>query len=752
MGWCRSVVLFVLLFALAGTSRAAAEVPYAKVEIHSSGVSHVCFAPDGRPWFSRSYPKLDVAAFRERVEAAWDGKDPAEIGPGRVDFFEPSGRVWFSFNDPTEQRRLLLSYDGRTWQTFEISERIVGSPQNHVGRHVEATNCWIDGRLFLIGGNHVWIVDGDNIAREQVVFDAEKPGVYDFFPRLRQEPDGLGVVAFSPGEEQPLQRWRDGTWSPLVLPRDERIHRVLADADGYWSLSTSGRLEFVPYATAGAGEPVETIIARLNDEDFGVRDEATLALFDFGPKITPELEAKLSEAGLSDETKARLRYLVARLARSPQESAKPTIELGIYEVVSAHDLFRFGDGTLIIAATRLRDAGRVTMGILRRPPGGEWILHEGKEELRLWTRSASSFPHDQRPLAAGPNHAWLPGDRKTVPATLVTSTLERVRRSPEVSWQSQIVATLADGRAFLKRRRSFEGIVFSLLPEPGLAPIEPTRTLTDRSSVRFDISPEGALYAYHDGVIWRYDRRGFDQYTMMHGTGRVELAAGRAGVILVKRDDNEWFLIQAGGTLDRSKEATPAPDKLIERNLTLFLRSFAESPKVTSDGRLLSRLPASPNEDEEEPTIWRDGNARIELRNVPPNDGIPPTLQLIRDDVEVGEVEVPGFEDAARKRERSTSFVHPLGGTRFFVSTPSYLCTIDFATGERSMPRFLLEDEARQAFIVDGGHLVLAGPERTQSKLMFHSILLYDGAIATVAATPTTRPTQTTRPSTRPGR
>jgi hypothetical protein len=168
-------------------------------------------APGGKLWYQlwREGKRPTAEQTKAIVEREYKREQP-QILEYRPVLFEPGGRVWLV----EDSQRLLLGYDGEKWIERKPEKLAHFAGTYHLRRVRHETACYLQKRAFVVDSQGVHAYDGKKWSYQKML---EKPEDL-YYPRLRPEPDGKGLIAVAQRRKPGVWRWRGGEWKKIALP------------------------------------------------------------------------------------------------------------------------------------------------------------------------------------------------------------------------------------------------------------------------------------------------------------------------------------------------------------------------------------------------------------------------------------------------------------------------------------------------------------------------------------------------------
>ena len=389
--------------------QAAAGASPTHVEIKETGErwetfpEEVCavFVQDGkRVWYELAHParREDLVTVKKIIKEQFNRPNPQVFGVSPV-LFEPDGRVWFS----THSCRTMLSYDGKSFGEYPSegeTHYYVGScPNTGIAQSMgyrHGCNATVGETVFLAESHGVLSVTADKPSYHLMTSTPPLKRSRLNYPVVVPEADGLGVLAHLEVDgEMILHRWRNGKWSEIDVPRKfstSGIGAVVPWNQGAWVFQQGDSMTFVRYQKLD-DRTFGDMAARLGDEKYADREEATKRLISMGAEISKELKCILQVTS-DPEVIMRLKRVLAATRPKPGVSYIGPLQLekprlGLYE-----------GGWMYITSKNIVDDGEERgMGVAVIKPDGDYELFLGESVFQ-------AFGYDAKPLVVE-QHAMI---------------------------------------------------------------------------------------------------------------------------------------------------------------------------------------------------------------------------------------------------------------------------------------------------------------------------------------------------------
>ncbi|HET6441528.1 MAG TPA: hypothetical protein VFH53_04050, partial [Phycisphaerae bacterium] len=512
-------------------------------------VRAVYVGPDERIWYELRYEAwpIDWAHLRGVIEREFRKEAPQVLGVRPV-LFESNGRVWFS-----DIYSMLLGYDGHTWieHAAEKKHYFEDILPNHGRREGETPAVELAGTLFFPDNRGVHCFDGKTWTYKE--FLGPRPGGRDPIVLVPQA-DGRTLLVTGPQEV--LWRWKAGEWTELdrkALLGDIGTTRLVPwGKEGFWVGSGQDSMFFWELGVDPAAQ-FASILARLGDERFAVREEATAALIQMGARIL--LMAEKARAETDDpEIRLRLDKVIVDL-RHPEQAFVP---LGPYLVKAPRLLPCDDPGVMYVGSEEIQEGGKsVGPGVVVAEVAGRYRLLEGPEFLQAWHHLYSGVFW---PVVLKPSRlVWLAGDYVRRPACLLDVEKGQFVAVPPEKQIGWLHAVRSDGTVFLSRSDPVQGggvYVF----KPG-APED--RQFLSGQTFSLGRERDNAVVA-RDGAVWagledqgfsRFDGKVWQPVKALAGKKSVLwVDFGRNGEVLLKTDTGYELLDAKGDSVGADED------------------------------------------------------------------------------------------------------------------------------------------------------------------------------------------------------
>jgi hypothetical protein len=430
-------------------------------------VETVFIGPDQRVWYKLRHPEGldDLAAIKKMIEGEFAKPAPQLFG-AEVALFEPGGRVWFFTHD----RKTILGYDGRAWVEHTLPDEhwLQGTCPHHGLVRTSPRNVWVGGAAFFADATGYHVYDGKEW-KYQNFFDELRAVIGEISPLPLDDGKTLLVVV----ERQGIWKWQGGEWSKAVLPGP--VDWTLARSGAAWG-DRGVLINTVQGALVFCGKPMPdvefaTLVKRLGDAAYKVRQDATTELIRLGAPATPMVEKALA-AATDPEVRVRLQKVLETVAGTapglplasdeeplrgmvvaiPPPPPPPPVKLGPYLLQGNGKVSDcMGPALLLAAAADVQEDGNsLGPGLVVAPADGEARFIKGEEIAQALTEA---YRGCCGPIVLVPGKTvWVPGDGDHAARLLDLEKGKFVDEVPrkECGW---LHAVRPDGAVFVSRAK-----------------------------------------------------------------------------------------------------------------------------------------------------------------------------------------------------------------------------------------------------------------------------------------------------------
>ncbi|HBC87449.1 MAG TPA: hypothetical protein DCZ94_10880 [Lentisphaeria bacterium] len=391
---------------------------------------------DGRLWLQvlDDSEGKDIEKIKQNINDEFLKTSPSLRGCMPI-LFESGKRIWFT----NLKKDILLGYDGEIWieRKAEKDHYFNGVLPSQI-RKGKSFNLFLNGRAFFIDSLGILSFDGEKWDYRQMGQYSHAKSNYSY-PMLLPTSDMKGVIAFFKSSIPPdtvisnhqgniirsrhtwekeffLMEFRDDKWKSLEIPtclNQAEIDFIMPRSNGM-IIGMKGRNIFF-FQDKPPMEKFNSLLSKLSDGDFNVREKATSELATLGIVFWNSISDAQKEAK-DPEVKNRLSKVLEMLKEKQENSLEQEISFAIGDYVLINPTMVSYDALARIFITSPDVRGKagdeiLGPGLLIIDADGKTGFLKGKKFTEGWEKTFSDKTYLDRGIPHPlPSIFWLESD------------------------------------------------------------------------------------------------------------------------------------------------------------------------------------------------------------------------------------------------------------------------------------------------------------------------------------------------------